>query len=99
MATSSYKLKKEKQDGKSDTSAAADTSWTLIDSTVVSVLGSVNEQKKHTSHKMTLAKDKDKAQKHSRPSKSSKLSTDNKLEALDQKWLEHFSRLESILLA
>ena len=32
-------------------------------------------------------------------SKSSKLSTDNKLEALDQKWSEHFSRLEPVLLA
>ena len=54
-------------------SAAADTSLTLIDSTVVSVLGSVNDQKKQKSPKKTLAKDKDKAKKHSRPSKSSKL--------------------------
>ena len=54
-------------------SAAADTSLTLIDSTVVAVLGSVNDKKKQKSPKKTLAKDKDKAKKHSRPSKSSKL--------------------------
>ena len=33
------------------------------------------------------------------PAKTTKLTTDNKLEQLDQKWSERFSRLEAMLLS
>ena len=36
---------------------------------------------------------------HSSPAKSSKVSTDSKLEAMDLKWSERFSRLEAMLLS
>ena len=43
---------------------------------------------------------KDKAKKgHSSPAKSTKRSTDSRLEAMDLKWSERFSRLEAMLLS
>ena len=45
----------------------------------------------------SVAKDKPK-KRHSSPAKSTKGATDSKLEAMDLKWSERFSRLEALLL-
>ena len=46
-----------------------------------------------------VAKGKSSKKRHSSPAHSSTVSTDNKLEAMDLKWSERFSRLEAMLLS
>ena len=46
-----------------------------------------------------VAKGKSSKKRHSSPVQSSTVSTDNKLEAMDLKWAERFSRLEAMLLS
>ena len=46
-----------------------------------------------------VAKGKSSKKRHSSPAQSSTVSTDNKLEAMDLKWSERFSRLEAMLLS
>ena len=46
-----------------------------------------------------MTKGKSSKKRHSSPTKSSAMSTDKKLEAMDLKWSERFSRLEAMLLS
>ena len=46
-----------------------------------------------------VAKEKSSKKRYSSPARSSTVNTDIKLEALDLKWLERFSRLEAMLLS
>ena len=54
--------------------------------------------KKIISPASSVAKDKPK-KRHSSPAKSTKGTSDNRLEAMDLKWSERFSRLEAMLLS
>ena len=70
---------------------------TLVDPALVSVVGVVPSDKKSVkSPEPVINKEKSK-KKHSTPSK--KASTDEKLEAMDQRWSERFSRLEAFFVS
>ena len=105
--------KKEKRDSKkvSDT-PKQDSSSSLIDPSVVTVVGAVEGQgivksPGSSSDKKNKNTDKPKAQtskesKADKPSKSlkpTKSSQDSRFDQLDQKWSERFNRLEALLLA
>ena len=102
LSMPSYQKKKEKGEqktGLSDKPVKADKNEefgeTLVDPSLVSVIGPT------TSDKMAVksperASSKDKGKKKHSPKKSS---TDVKLEAMDQKWPECFSRLEVFFLS
>ena len=90
-----YQKKKEKHEQKtvlSDKSVKADKSEDggdmLVDPILVSVIGLATTDKK-------AVKSPERKKKHS-PKKSS---TDLKSEGMDQKWSEHFSRLQMFLLS
>ena len=113
LSTPSYRIKKEKRDSKkvSDT-PKQDSSSSLIDPSVVTVVGAVDYQgivksPGSSSDKKSKNMDKPKAQapkdsKADKPSKSlkpTKSSQDARFDQLDQKWSERFNRLEALLLA
>ena len=113
LSTPSYRIKKEKRDSKkvSDT-PKQDSSSSLIDPSVVTVVGAVDDQgivksSGSSSDKKSKNMDKPKAQalkdsKADKPSKSlkpTKSSQDARFDQLDQKWSERFNRLEALLLA
>ena len=91
----SYQKRKEKREQKS---GMADNNSdnvleTLVDPNLVSVIGIASTDKKAVKSPETTAKKEKQKKKHSTPVKKS--STDATLEAMDQKWLECFSRLEA----
>ena len=114
LSTPSYRLKKEKRDSKkvSDT-PKQDSSSSLIDPSVVMVVGAVDDQgivkspgsssdkkKKQNVDKPKTQTSKDsKADKPSKSLKPTKSSQDSRFDQLDQKWSERFNRLEALLLA
>ena len=115
LSTPSYRIKKEKRDSKkvSDT-PKQDSSSSLIDPSVVTVVGAVDDQgivkspgSSSDKQKKKQGTDKPKAQtsKASKADKPSKLlkptksSQDSRFDQLDQKWSERFNRLEALLLA
>ena len=77
--------------------SAENVSETLVDPSVVSVVGVVSIDPKAMKPPQTATKDKGK-KKHSTPVKKS-TSADAWLEAMDQKWSERFSRLEALFLS
>ena len=113
LSTPSYRLKKEKRDSKkvSDT-PKQDSSSSLIDPSVVTVVGVVDDQgivkspgsssdkkKKQNVDKPKAQTSKDsKADKPSKSLKPTKSSQDSRFDQLDQKWFERFNRLEALLL-
>ena len=114
LSTPSNRLKKEKRDSKkvSDT-PKQDSSSSLIDPSVVTVVGVVDDQgiikspgsssdkkKKQNVDKPKTQTSKDsKADKPSKSIKPTKSSQDSRFDQLDQKWSECFNRLEALLLA
>ena len=90
--TPSYQKKKEKRQQKSimTDKSAENVPETLVDPSLVSVVGVVSADSKAMKSPTNIGKSK---KKHSTPVKKSS-STDSKLEAMDQKWSERFSRLE-----
>ena len=130
LATPAYQKKKEKQESKA---MAVESSSTLVDPSLVSVIGLakdngvksseeasttpvgakakkmdksleavINTPETVTSKKIPdikVAKEKSSKKRHSSPAKSSKVSADSKLEAMDLKWSERFSCLEAMLLS
>ena len=128
LATPSYQKNKEKHE---QTAISEESSSTLVDLALVSVLGvakdrqdlnsedvsstpvakakknmiseelsSKNVKDRKTQRMPESIKYKSKSvKKHMSPAKVSKPSTDSKLEAIDQKWSERFSRLEAMLLS
>ena len=114
LSTPSYRIKKENRDSKKvyDT-PKQDSSSSLIDPSVVTVVGAVDDQGivkspgSSSDKKKKPSTDKPKAQtskvsKADKPSKSlkpSKSSQDSRFDQLDQKWSERFNRLEALLLA
>ena len=127
LATPSYQKKKERRDLKLQTEQSAST---LVDPTLVSVIGVVkngepknSEEASNTPTGGKVKKNavsseeasssptkankspedgvvKDKAKKKpSPPTRSTRPTTDSKLEAMDTKWSERFSRLEALLLS
>ena len=72
---------------------AENVSETLLDPSLVSVVEVASTERKALKSPDTPTKDKQK-KKHSTPVKKS--TTDDKLEAMDQRWSEHFSRLEAL---
>ena len=64
--------------------------------TVVSTPGSAKTKRMPDNKE---SKEKSSKKRHSSPAKFSKVSTDSKLEAMDVKWSERFSRLEAMLLS
>ena len=130
LATPAYQKKKEKRELKAK---AEESSSTLVDPALVSVIGLVKDNggqsseevsttpvgakaKKMDKNSGTVAdtpestktkktpdskepKGKSSKKRHSSPAKSSKVSTDSKLETMDLRWSERFSRLEAMLLA
>ena len=115
LATPCYQKKKEKHDQKA---ILEESSSTLVDPALVSVLGVAKDRQdlnseevsstpgakakktksseesssRNAKDKKTKSKDKGKTvKKHVSPTKVAKPSTDSKLEALDEKWLERFS--------
>ena len=114
LSTPSYRIKKEKRDSKkvADT-PKQDSSSSLIDPSVVTVVGAVDDQGivkspgSSSDKQKKQSTDKPKAQtstvsKADKPSKSlkpTKSSQDSRFDQLDQKWSERFNRLEALLLA
>ena len=111
LSTPSYKLKKEKRD-KSDTAPSKNLSSsvtlnpTLVDPARVPVIRAVDGQDTGLSAQPAEKKKKVEEKKKSVKSKSSSstsrpatVSTNNRFEEMDQKWLDRFNRLEALLLA
>ena len=115
LSTPSYRIKKEKRDLKkvSDT-PKQDSSSSLIDPSVVTVVGAVDDQgivksPGSCSDKKKKQQSSDKPEPHTskvsksdKPSKSfkpTKSSQDSRFDQLDQKWSERFNRLEALLLS
>ena len=128
LATPVYQKKKEKRELKAK---AEESSSTLVDPSLVSVIGLVKGTGGNSSEEVSTTpvgakakkidknsgtvtktpgssskkppeskehKEKSTKKRHSSPARSSKVSTDSKLEAMDLKWSERFSRLEAISL-
>ena len=92
-----YQKKKEKREQKNMDKNSDNSTETLVDPALVSVVGVVPSDKKSVkSPEPAINKEKSK-KKHSTPSK--KASTDEKLEAMDQRWSERFSRLEAFFVS
>ena len=114
LSTPSYRIKKEKRELKkvSDT-PKQDSSSSLIDPSVVTVVGAVDDQGIVKSPGSSSEKKKkpssDKPEPHTfkvsksdKPSKSlkpTKSSQDSRFDQLDQKWSKRFNRLEALLLS
>ena len=114
LSTPSYRIKKEKRDSKkvSDT-PKQDSSSSLIDPYVVTVVGAVDDQgivkspgsssdkkkKQNTDKPKAQTSKVSKADKPSKSLKPTKSSQDSRFDQLDQKWSERFNRLEALLLA
>ena len=97
LATPVYQKKKEKREQKILDKNSDNVTETLVDPALVSVVGVVpSDTKSVKSPQPAPGKDKSK-KKHSTPSR--KAFTDDKLEAMDLKWSEHFSRLEAFFLS
>ena len=92
-----YQKKKEKREQKNMDKNSDNSTETLVDPALVSVVGVIPSDKKSVkSPEPAINKEKSK-KKHSTPSK--KVSTDEKLEAMDQRWSERFSRLEAFFVS
>ena len=106
LATLSYQNKIERRELKSDKADKTDKKGEANDSLsstqviphLVSVIGLVKEKKTQKSPGKPVVKEKCK-KKHSTPSKPAKSSTNSKLKTVDQKWSEHFRRLEALLVS
>ena len=94
----SYQKKKEKLEQRTALAAKSseNVSETMVYPSLVSVVGVASSKSKPMKSPDTATKDKQK-RKHSTPVKKS--TTDAKLEAMDQRWSEHFSRLEALFLS
>ena len=106
LATPSYKLKKEKRDAQkadiSSTTSKDNKDGTLVDPSIVSVIGAVSDTASVSSPPSAVPEKKSKKDKPS-SSKSKKTveksATDKKMEELDQKWSDRFHRLEALLMS
>ena len=109
LSTPFYQIlkKKERREQKSDKSdqsdkperVGEDETIILVDTSLVPVIGVAKDSKKtQKSPEKAGNKGKDK-KKHCTPVKCTKSLTDSKLESLDQKWFECFSRLEAFLIS
>ena len=125
LANPVYQKKKEKKDLKVK---AEESNSTLVDPSLVSVIGLAKDAGGKSSEEVSTTPGGGKAKKmdknsgpvtktpvssskksepkektakkhHSSPAKASKTTTDSKLEAMDLKWSERFSRLEAMLLS
>ena len=98
ISTPSYQKKKEKREQRTALAdkSAENVSETLVDPSLVSVVGFTSTDSKAMKSPDTATKDKQK-KKHSTPVKKS--TTDAKLEAMDQRWSECFSHLEVLFLS
>ena len=125
LANPVYQKKKEKRDLKSKTEEASST---LVDPSLVSVIGLATDAGDKSSEEVSTtpgggkakkmdknsgtvtktpvpsskkseSKEKSTKKHHSSPAKALKSTTDSKLEAMDLKWSERFSRLEAMLLS
>ena len=115
LSTPSYRLKKEKRDSKKTAETPKqDVSSSLIDPSSVTVVGVMDDQGivkspgSSSEKKKKASVDKPNPHTYKEPSadkpskslsKSHKSSQDSKIDQLDQKWSEHFNRLEALLLA
>ena len=111
LATPSYRLKKEKWEAKKLVTTPPKDSEELVDPSNVSVIGAVDSQGSVKSpvsapppdKKPKKESKKDNRKEKSPPAKASKsnsqVSTDTKIAELDDKWSEHFNRLEALILA
>ena len=89
---------KDRQDLNSE--EASSTPGVKAKNTKISEESSGRNTKDNRIQKRPESKDKGKSiKKHVSPAKVAKPFTDSKLEAMDQKWSEHFSRLKAMLLS
>ena len=101
LSTPSYKIKKDKREAESTPSKDTES---LVDPSVVAVLGAVDKQGTVKSPP-TVAPPKKKAKKENASmsktvkSTTSSSTVDSKIAQLDEKWSNRFNRLEAILLA
>ena len=98
ISTPSYQKKEEKSEQRTALAdkSAENVSDTLVHPRLVSVVGVASGESKAMKSPDTATKDKQK-NKHSTPVKKS--TTDAKLQAMDQRWSERFSRLEALFLS
>ena len=104
LSTPSYKIKKDKREAKKLESTPSKDTESLVDPSVVAVIGAVDKQGTVKSPP-TVAPAEKKAKKEkaslSKAVKSTPSSStvDSKIAQLDEKWSDRFNRLEAILLA
>ena len=113
LSTPSYRIKKEKRESKKqgDTPQKSSDSSSLIDPSIVTVVGAVDDQGMLQSPGSSSGADKKKKDKKPAPEKPksgksksadpkpSKSSADDRIDELDKKWADRFNRLEALLLA
>ena len=96
LATPSYKIKKEKRDAqKLESDNVVKDSESLVDPSLVSVIGPVDGSSPPKSPSLPP----EKKLKKEKPKKSTASSADGKITELDLKWSERFNRLEALLLS
>ena len=93
LSTPSYKLKKGKRD-KSDTTPSKSVGNRAVDGQDTGLSAQLAEKKKKVEEKKSV-----KSKSSSSTSRPAAVSTDERFEELDQKWLDQFNRLEVLLLA
>ena len=104
LSTPSYKIKKDKREAKKLESTPSKDTESLVDPSVVAVLGAVDKQGTVKSPP-TVAPPEKKAKKEKASTSKAVKSTassstvDSKIAQLDEKWSDRFNRLEAILLA
>ena len=105
LSMPSCQRKKEKDEQKSDNKSdkpegvEEDESSTLVGPSLISVIGVAKDSKKSQKLLEKAGINVKGKKKHSSPVKSTKSSTDSKLEAIDHKWSERFRRLEALLIS
>ena len=104
LSTPSYKIKEDKREAKKLESTPSKDTESLVDPSVVAVLGAVDKQGAVKSPP-TVAPLRKKAKKEKASTSKTVKSTassstvDSKIAQLDEKWSDRFNRLEAILLA
>ena len=101
VATPSYKPKKEKRDAKKAELSSPSKDGTLVDPSIISVIGAVSDKVSVSSPLESAPEKKLKKDKPSAPKskKTVEKSTDKKMEELDKKWSDRFNRLEVLLMS
>ena len=104
LSTPLYKIKKDKWEAKKLESTPSKDTESLVDPSVVAVLGAVDKQGT-VKYPPTVAPPEKKAKKKKASmsktvkSTASSSTVDSKIAQLDEKWSDRFNRLEAILLA